>query len=70
MHGKHGSRRASGYGKALDTPPKDREKNLTGKDQFDGLPPGNKPQGISSFDYDGDYGGNVFGCCSKPVSLK
>lgn len=68
MHRK--SRRPSGLGKSVDTPPKDRERNFTGDDQLDGLPPGPKPGGITPASFDGDYAGNVVGCCSKPVSMK
>ncbi len=64
------SRRPTGLGKSVDTPPKDRERNLSGADQLDELPSGPKAGGITPASFDGDFAGNVVGCCSKPVSMK
>jgi hypothetical protein len=68
MKTKTSSRRPTGYGKSLDSPSVEAEAPLSGADQLLGDPGGTAGErGITSFDMDGDYGGNVFGCCSKPV---
>jgi hypothetical protein len=69
MKSNSGSSRLPGTGKSLDTPAKALEEALSGMDRTPQTEASGE-RGTKKFDYDGDYGGNVVGCCSKPVSGK